>query len=84
MSKKLANEVPLYEWMPGFRFTRLIYSGRNPDPKADPGVRLTHSNGRKLLRFLYTTGRLTGQALADAKRLFPDEKVVFHRPESTR
>ena len=91
----MSKELPLYDWAnEDFRRNRrglweryerdrrweiLIYSGRSIDAKVDPGVDVTNDHDHREFKKMYQRGYLTGRALRDAERLFPNTK-----PENVR
>ena len=64
----MTSEATQYDWAEGRRGELLIYKGRKPN-RNDPGCWNQKDNG--CLIDLYHKGRLTGQALEDARLLYP-------------
>lgn len=53
------------------RWELLIYEGRIPDVKVDPGTWYSP----EVLKGMYQKKKLMGRALEDAKKMFPEIKV---------
>lgn len=65
-------ESSKYDWVPGERWRRLIYTYRIPDPKVDPGImRTSVGSPHDPLCTLLLSRMLEGQALKDALELCP-------------
>ena len=65
-SSLFVTDMILYDYYPPSKGRILIYVGRVPDPKSDPGIR----NTPEALHSLYKNGYLTGEALKDAKKIW--------------
>lgn len=75
--RKKTNEIPLYDFAPGFEEGKqvLIYKNRKPKAKVDVGIYrlMGSSTGTKddVLCRLYDEGLLIGAALDEAARICP-------------
>jgi hypothetical protein len=67
--------TPLYDYYEASGKRILIYVGRFPDPKSDPGIFVSQS----VLLAMYRRGLLTGEALKDAEVSFRGKSPVSPR-----